>query len=194
MGKWQAKPYRASQAGLAVDPNAVRDLDTARDYTALFRLVKRLVEKKLRKSRAGIMLGLAGLGLSPSGFLGGYFIVGSNAIVLNRDVLNYVKVNDARYHNAYAFHVLPHEYLHTLGYFREDEVRPLARVISEEALGAEHPATIIAAAMDPTGPAPKDAPDLFRRLVYPEFGWAPSRKPDIEIVKGFDPDATSYIG
>lgn len=46
-------------------------VDAARDYTDLFRLVKLVVERGLRKSRAGIMLGLAPLGLSPSGFFGG---------------------------------------------------------------------------------------------------------------------------
>lgn len=177
-----------------VDADAVAVVDTARDYTELFRLVKRLVERKYRKSRAGIMLGLAGLGLSPNGFLGGYFVVGSNAIVLNRDVLNYVKTTEPRYHNAYAFHVLLHEYLHTLGWFREEDVRPMAHDITLEALGPEHPATRIAAAMDPRAVGERDAPEFFKKLVYPQFGWAPSRKPDIEIVKGFDPDATSYIG
>src|ERR687892_424370 len=83
-------------------------VDSARDYTELFRIVKQLVERRLRKSRAGIMLGLAPLGLSPSGFFGGYFVVGSNAIVLNRDVLNYVKLKEPAWHNAYAFHVLLH--------------------------------------------------------------------------------------
>jgi hypothetical protein len=178
-----------------VDPAAARELDEAPDYTRLFRLVKRLVESRLGKSRAGIMLGLAGLGLSPEGFLGGYFVLGSNAIVLNRDVLRYVQATEPRYHNAYAFHVLLHEYLHTLGYYGEDEVRPLAHRISLEVLGPEHAATRIAAAMDPTVDAAQagDAPAFFRQLVYPPFGWAPSRKPHIEIVKGFDPDATPYI-
>jgi len=177
-----------------VDPQAVAQLDNARDYTELFRLVKRIVEKRLRKSRAGIMLGLAGLGMSPQGFLGGYFVLGTNAIILNRDVLSYVKTKEARYHNAYAFHVLLHEYLHTIGYYSEDEVRPLAHQLSRAEFGPEHAATVIAAAMDPTAHQAGHAPEFFRTLVYPEFGWAPSRKPDIEIVKGFDPDATSYIG
>lgn len=166
-------------------------LDGARDYTGIFRLVKRLVERELGKSRAGIMLGLAGLGLSSGGFFGGYFILGSNAMVLNRDVLTYVKANRPEMHNAYAFHVLLHEYLHTLGYFSEDEVRPLAWEISEAALGPEHAATQIARAMVPGEHA--EPPEFFKSLVYPRFGWAPSRRPDIEIVKGFDPDATSYI-
>lgn len=175
-----------------VESEFVERFAQARDYTGLFRLVKQLVERKLRKSRAGIMLGLAPLGLSSTGFFGGYFVLGSNAIVLNRDVLHYVKLKEPEWHHAYAFHVLLHEYLHTLGYFSEDEVRPLAHRLSAEALGPDHPATRIAAAMVPGASA--EPPEFFRKLVYPQFGWAPPRRPEIEIVKGFDPDATSYIG
>lgn len=166
-------------------------IDGAKDYTALFRIVKEVVERGLGKSRAGMMLGLASLGISPSGFLGGYFVLGSNAIVLNRDVLNYVRTKEAKHHNAYAFHVLLHEYLHTLGYFSEDEVRPLAWKLSLDQVGRDHPATVIAAAM---AGEPSNAPDFFKSLVYPEFGWAPAERPTIEIIKGFDPDATPYIG
>jgi hypothetical protein len=138
------------------------------------------------------MLGLAPLGLSPSGFFGGYFVVGSNAIVLNKDVLHYVKLKEPTWHNAYAFHVLLHEYLHTLGWFSEDDVRPIAHELSVKALGADHKATRIAAAMVPG--ATGEAPEFFRQLVYPQFGWSPPARPQIEIVKGFDPDSTSYIG
>ncbi|HVM45715.1 MAG TPA: hypothetical protein VM582_07240, partial [Candidatus Thermoplasmatota archaeon] len=149
-----------------MDATTARAVDEAGDYTALFRVVKRVVESRLRKSRAGIMLGLASLGLSPSGFFGGYFVVGSNAIVLNRDVLNYVKLKEPAWHNAYAFHVLLHEYLHTLGYFSEDEVRPLAYELSVDALGREHPATRIAAAMVPGESG--QTPAFFRELVFPK--------------------------
>jgi len=175
-----------------VDTPAGREVESARDYTALFRVVKRVVEQRLGKSRAGMMLGLASLGLSPSGFFGGYFVVGSNAIVLNRDVLNYIKLKEPEWHNAYAFHVLLHEYLHTLGYFTEEEVRPLAHELSIAALGPEHKATRIAAAMVPGERG--DMPAFFRELVFPKFGVPPARHSPIEIVKGFDPDAASYIG
>lgn len=189
----ESNPYREHDPRVGVDDRAVEELRAASDYTALFRVVKRLVEARLAKSRTGMMLGLARLGMSPSGFLGGYFVVGSNAIVLNRDVLDYVKLKEPAHHNAYAFHVLLHEYLHTLGYLGEDEVRPLAYEISRDALGDEHPATLIAAAMAP-GVAPSaDAPAFFRDLAYPPFGWAPPARPHIEIVKGFDPDASPYI-
>lgn len=167
-------------------------VDSARDYTELFRVVKQVVEREIRKSRAGMMLGLASLGLSPNGFFGGYFVVGSNAIVLNRDVLQYIRMQEPQWHNAYAFHVLLHEYLHTLGYLSEEEVRPLAHHISVAALGAQHPATRIAAAMVPGERG--DPPAFFKKLVYPQFGWRPPQRPEIEIVKGFDPDATPYIG
>lgn len=176
----------------SVEPGFAARVDSARDYTEIFTLVKRLVERELGKSRAGIMLGLAGLGLSPNAFFGGYFVLGSNAIVLNRDVLRYVQANQPHLHNAYAFHVLLHEYLHTLGYFSEDDVRPIAWELSEAALGPAHHATRIARAMVPGEHA--EPPEFFKNLVYPQFGWAPSRRPDIEIVKGFDPDATPYIG
>ncbi|HWG92130.1 MAG TPA: hypothetical protein VNZ52_14870 [Candidatus Thermoplasmatota archaeon] len=169
------------------------DVDGARGYTELFRHVKHLVERRIGKSRAGIMLGLTSLGVSPGGFLGGYFVLGSNAIVLNRDVLDYIKATQPDYHNAYAFHVLLHEYLHTLGYIGEDEVRPLAHALSVEALGEDHAATRIAAALNGAGEQ-GEVPEFFRKLVYPEFGWRPQGRPHIEIIKGFDPDATPYIG
>lgn len=176
-----------------MDARLAAELDAAPDYAALFRLVKRLVERGTGRARAGMMLGLARMGLAPDGFLGGYFVVGSNAIVLNRDVLDHVRVASPEHHNAYAFHVLLHEYLHTLGWMRESEVRPLAFSLSRDALGEAHPATLIAAAMDPTQDAPAEAPALFRRLAYPPFGWSPPRRPHVEIVKGFDLDASPYI-
>jgi hypothetical protein len=182
------EPRRA----IGVETSVAARVDAARDHTEIFRIVKQQVERHLHRSRAGIMLGLASLGLSPNGFLGGYFVVGSNAIVLNRDVLNYVKLKEPQWHNAYAFHVLLHEYLHTLGYLGEDEVRPLAHEISVAALGHDHVSTRIAAAMVPGESA--DTPAFFRELVFPKFGYAPSQRAQIEIVKGFDPDATSYIG
>lgn len=155
-------------------------------------MVKALVEARLGASRAGIMLGLQRLGLSPSGFLGGYFVTGSNAVILNRDVLDHVKITAPEHHNAYAFHVLLHEYLHTLGYFDETHVRTLALEISLDAFGEDHPATWIAQAMTP-GPRPPGVPELFRKLTMPPFGWKPQRAGPIEYVPDFDLDASPYI-
>ncbi len=167
-------------------------LDAAKGYPDLFALAKDLVEGHLGRSRAGIMLGLQRLGVSDRGFLGGYFVTGSNAIVLNKDVLTYVQAHRPEHHHAYAFHVLLHEYLHTLGYLEEGQVRALAYEISLAALGDDHPATLIAAAMAP-GVAASGAPELFKDLVYAPFGWRPAQAGPIEIVRGFDLDASPYI-
>ena len=178
-------------------PTVRARLDAARSLPEVFALVKRVVESALGKSRAGIMLGLTELGAAPDAFFGGYFVVGSNAIVLNRTVLRHIEATaqkeDPRALNAYAFHVLLHEYLHTLGYFGEDEVRPLAYEVSREALGDDHPATAIAAAMAPGARPAAALPEYFRKLVYPAVGWVPPRPMPIEIVKGFDHDASPYI-
>lgn len=167
-------------------------LDEARDLTGIFDLVKDLVERELGTSRAGLMLGLARLGLAPGSYLGGYFVLGSNAIVLNRDVLDYVELEHPQYHTAYAFNVLLHEYLHTVGYLDERELRELAHELIEDELGPEHPATRIAAAMNPAS-GDRRAPAFFRKLTMPQDGWLPADPEDYEIVRGFDPGATPYI-
>lgn len=172
-------------------PFAAR-LDDARDITAVFDLVKDAVQRHLGRSRAGIMVGLADLGVAPSSFLGGYFQVGTNAIVLNGTVLRNVRVKAPEHENAYLFHILLHEYLHTLGYLREDQVRPLALEVSRELLGEDHPATLLAAALAGTRELP-EALELFRKLAFSPVPWHPSEDRPMRIVKGIDHGSTPYI-
>ncbi len=167
-------------------------LDDAKDLTRLFDIVKDLVEDMLGRSRAGLMLGLARLGLSPQGYLGGYFVLGSNAIVLNKDVLDHVRAAYPEHYNAYAFNILLHEYLHTVGYLDEGELRAITHTLTQETFGSDHPVTTIAAAMDPTS-GDRDAPAFFRSLAMPPHGFKPPGRGPMEIVRGFDPDATPYI-
>lgn len=171
---------------------AQRRLEAADGLAELFDLAKELVAEHLDRSRVGIMVGLQSLGLSPRGYLGGYYVAGSNAIVLNRDVLAHVEANHSRYTNAYAFHVLLHEYLHSLGFFDEAQVREHTLAICREALGPEHPATLVAATMAP-GVEAEGAPELFRKLAMPPYGWQPDDAGRIEYVRGVDRDETSYI-
>lgn len=168
-------------------------LEDASDLPALFDVAKDLVDAELDLSRAGLMLGLSRLGLSPGAYLGGYFVVGSNAIVLNRDVLDHVEIEHPEHYNVYAFNVLLHEYLHTVGYLDEAELRGIAHDLIEDAFGPGHPATRIAAAMDPHHRDGGDAPAFFRRLTMPRYGYKPPGDPGIEYVRGFDPRASPYI-
>lgn len=167
-------------------------VDDARGLPELFDVVKDLVDAELDRSRTGLMLGLSRLGLSPNGYLGGYFVLGSNAIVVNRDVLDHVELEHPEHYNAYAFNILLHEYLHTVGYLDEAHLRGVVHELVREAFGPEHPATWIAAAMDPAA-RDDQAPAFFRRLAMPRYGWKPPGEPRIEYVRGFDPRASPYI-
>ena len=73
------------------------------------------------------MLGLADL---PSRLVG-FHVVGSNMIVLNENIYNTIIEESPDLLNIWSFRFLLHEYLHTLGYLRESEVRSLVKEICQ---------------------------------------------------------------
>lgn len=83
--------------------------------------------------------------------------------------------------NSYEYSILLHEYLHSLGYAGESDVRRLVYDISLETFGPDHPATKIAS----KGP----------REVLPEatFNEVPSETPDIEMVPDLERSSQRYI-
>lgn len=158
-------------------------LDKARTLADIFEVVKAAVEQRMRRSRAGLMLGLANLGNHPQGWFGAFYPVGTNIIVMNRVPMQRIKETDPTLYKPYVFHVLLHEYLHSLGYLDEERVRQMALDISQELFGKDHPATRIAA--DPMA--------FFPNLVYPSVNWQPEDV-SIELVNGFDRSSVGYIG
>lgn len=120
-------------------------LDNCTTLAEAFELVKEAVKRFLNIHRAGLMIGLADLGMKRGYFIGAFHPVGSNIIVVNRTPLETaLRTKEKRIFNAYCFHLLLHEYLHSLGYIDEDEVRELTREVCRLALGNDHPATIMA--------------------------------------------------
>src|SRR5439155_1243429 len=91
-----------------------RKLDQAQNLSDLFELVKRAVEAVLGRTRAGLMLALADLGNHPQGFLGAFYPVASNVIVMNKVPLLRIQETNPALYKPYAFYVLLHEYLHSL--------------------------------------------------------------------------------
>ena len=95
-----------------------------------------------------------------------------------------VSLDSKKLTNAYIFHVLLHEYLHSLGCVDEQETQILTYLISEKVLGSDHQATLIAkygigsifSAMD--------------RFDYHE----PERFGGIEIIEDFEDDNLNYFG
>jgi hypothetical protein len=66
-------------------------LDEAKTLADIFEVVKAVVLKTMKKSRAGLMLSIANLGNNPQGFFGGFFTTGSNVIVMNKIPLQRIK-------------------------------------------------------------------------------------------------------
>jgi hypothetical protein len=159
-------------------------LESAKDLADIFELVKTVVRENTGKERSGLMLGLANLGGGAQGFVGAFYPVATNIIVMNSLPLKRVKETDPALYKPYVFHILLHEYIHTLGIIDEAETRRTVYEISAATFGKEHIVTLLAA----------DLSKFVPKLVYPVYGWIPSEEYSLELVKGFDRSSTaSYI-
>jgi hypothetical protein len=150
-----------------------------------FEEVKEVVRKSESRSRAGLMLGLQELGSSLNGFIGAYYPVSSNIIVMNRTPLRRIIETNKELLKPYGFHVLLHEYIHSLGFLNEQVTREKTYEISKKHFGENHIVTQLSTNMQ----------QFFPNLTYPIYGWIPPKTtPPIEIIRGFDKSNTSnYI-
>ena len=154
----------------------------AEDFQEIFSLVKEGVEELTGRSRAGLMLGLADLGVRQNGFVGAFYPVGSNVIVLNKTPLKMIDAQKPEMLKPYVFHVLMHEYLHTLGILNERHTELFTMKINEELFGEGHPVTRMSFDFD----------RLFPNVVMPDAGMQMGANSPIEIVDDFE--RMNYIG
>ena len=172
---------RATEA-LEVWMDFTHKLDQAQNLSDLFELVKRAVETVLGRTRAGLMLALADLGNHPQGFLGAFYPVASNVIVMNKVPLLRIQETNPALYKPYAFYVLLHEYLHSLGFIDERVCREQSHRILETLFGVDALVTQISG----------DTTRFFPNLVFPDAAWQPSEL-SLEFVRGFDRGSASYI-
>ncbi|MFY9566843.1 MAG: hypothetical protein WAM27_13090 [Nitrososphaeraceae archaeon] len=149
------------------------------DFNQAFELVKLAVEDKFKMHRAGLSLILQGLPTK----LGAYHILGSNLIIVNKRILNIIKIHKSLdEYNSYLFMVLTHEYLHSLGIIDELEVRNMTYSLLASLAGENHMATKMA----------RHQPwDLFPELSLFDDN---SFEQKFEIIKNFDRTTQTYIG
>jgi len=160
----------------------LNESDTLAD---IFELVKQSVKKFLNQHRAGLMLGMADLGMRRGFFVGAFYPLGSNIIVMNRAPFDLaLRTADKKVFNGYCFHLLLHEYLHTLGYVSEEEVRDLVHRVCSVALGKDNPATIM---------AERGLAFYFPKVTYFSRDVRIPRDTEIELIKDFDKSSVSYI-
>src|SRR5512137_801805 len=101
----------------------------------MFERIKRDVQKVLKQRRAGLNLGFVDMGMSPQGFIGGMFFSGGTMILMNTRALQVLledtsKRNMSEISEYYVYHVLMHEYVHSLGYLDERECRDVTAYIT----------------------------------------------------------------
>ncbi len=156
-----------------------RALSSAEGFDDIFEMVKEATEQKLRMHRAGLTLVLGDIPNS----VGAYHEMGSNAIVMNRNLLRIVeRLSKSRARrNSYVFMILLHEYLHTLGYSSDRQVRSLGREISDEFLGKRHLAGEMA-----VRPLDQFFPELGKLAVFRDKG-------EYQTIHKFDSSSTPYI-
>jgi hypothetical protein len=151
-------------------------LDKCNDFSDVFEIVRRCVDKSLGRRRNGLMLGLTDL----PPHIGAFHAVPSNVIMINRKLLNAVMQYDKKLVNAYVFHVLLHEYLHTLGFMSEEDVGALSYIISKKHLGEQHPSTLISR--------------HGMSYIFPRLSIDQEIDRSITIIENFDSSNLSYIG
>lgn len=159
-------------------------LERSREVSEIFDLVKESVREALGRSRAGLMLGLSPLGFTPTGFIGAYHQVGSNLIVMNSSLLQKISAEKPEMLKYYTYHLLLHEYLHSLGIVDEARTRTITYIVSKESFGEGHIVTEIA----------ENFEKFLPNLKYPQQEFQPPDQAHITLVPGFDREGTNYIG
>ena len=169
---------------MKVDNNSNKDLISKDELIDSFELVKEIVRKSYGRSRAGLMLGLQELGATLKGFVGAYYPLTSNIIVMNKTPIRRINETNPKLLKPYSTHILLHEYIHSLGYIDENVVRRKTYEISKEHFGEKHLITEFSTNME----------RFFPYLVYPIHGWMPQTDAPIELIKGFDKSSiNNYI-
>lgn len=152
----------------------------------IFEQVKKDVKKVYGRHRAGLSLGLVEMGMHKGGFIGGMHFHPGTEILMNKTPLKII-LEKQPYEIvwAYTYHILLHEYVHSLGVIDEQLCRAITLKISEKVFReADHPAIILARNGIGTY-----FPNL--RLIYAPPDLQPDGIP-IEYIYDFDKESFDY--
>lgn len=152
----------------------------------IFEKVKKDVRKIYGRHRAGLSLGLVEMGIFRGGFIGGMHFYPGTEILMNKTPLKIIleeQPHDVVW--AYTYHILLHEYVHSLGILDEQQCRAITLIISEKIFKeTDHPAIIL---------AKKGIGTYFPNLplIYAPLDLQPDGI-SIEYIYGFDKESYSY--
>jgi hypothetical protein len=152
-------------------------LESSGSIKDVFALVKDAVEHVLGESRDGLDIGFVEMGNTHQCVFA-FYPVGSNIIVMNKTPIRRIMETKPELLKPYVFTTLLHEYLHSLGYLDEAEVRQLACIISQKLFG-DTIAAELACNME----------KYLKYLIYPE-GF-PQLESEVQVL---EMDEQDYIG
>ena len=160
-----------------------KNLKKAKTFEDIFEIVKEVVMKFLGVDQAGLLVGVTDLGSYVHEFIGAFYSMDANMIIINKRPLGRILQSNPTLYNYYLFHVMLHEYIHSIGYFDESQTRQLVYEISKHYFGAEHIVAQLASNIE----------KFIPNLSYPVQGYEQPKDINIEFVKGIDRKNTNYI-
>lgn len=149
----------------------------------LFEIAKKITKEYLDADQPGLLVGITDLGSFGNGFIGAFYSLNSNMIIINRSPLDRIKQTKPILYNQYLFHVILHEYIHSLGFYDETQTRKLVLEISLHFFGEKDVLTQLATNME----------KFIPNLTYPGSEYIPPKDINIEFVNGIDRRNTNYI-
>ena len=155
----------------------------AKSISELFVIVKRVVKEYLGVDQAGLMVGTSDLGVYRGGFIGAFYSLNSNMIIINKRPLARVKKIMPTQYNYYLFHILLHEYIHSIGSYDEEQTRHLVFEISQHYFGKNHPVTEFSVNMS----------KILPKLGYSDFSFEPPLDTNVDFELGIDKENIDYI-
>ena len=160
-----------------------KELKKAKTFADIFEIVKDMVRKFLGAEQAGLLVGVTDLGAHSQGFIGAFYSLNANMIIINKKPLARILQTNPSLYNYYLFHVMLHEYIHSIGSYDEAQTRQLVHEVSQHYFGENHTVTQLAS----------DIKKFIPNLTYPVQGFQPPQDINIEFVRGIDKKNTNYI-
>ena len=160
-----------------------KELKKAKTFADIFEIVKEIVREYIGAEQAGLIVGVTDLGIHNQGFIGAFYSLDANMIIINKKPLARILQTNPSLYNYYLFHVMLHEYVHSIGSYDEEQTRQLVHEISGHYFGNNHIVTQLASNIERFMP----------HLTYPVQGFQPPQDINIEFVKGIDRKNTNYI-
>lgn len=163
--------------------NYEKKIKNAKTIAEMFEIVKKIVKLYLNFEQAGLLVGVTDLGYYNQGFVGAFYSINANTIIINKKPLTRIQQTKPSIYNFYLFHILLHEYIHSIGSYDEQLTRQLVIEISLRYFGSSHIISQLAVNIQ----------KIFPNLTYPKTEYLPPTDLSIEYLTGIDRENTNYI-